>query len=47
MIDATGPETWLPVDRPDLRTEDEWHPSATGHEVIAAGMQMSLTSLAG
>ncbi|WP_316317627.1 SGNH/GDSL hydrolase family protein [Clavibacter michiganensis] len=47
VIDATGPETWLPVDRPALRTEDEWHPSATGHEVIAAGMQMSLTSLAG
>ncbi|RII93464.1 SGNH/GDSL hydrolase family protein [Clavibacter californiensis] len=47
VIDATGPESWLPVDRPELRTEDEWHPSATGHEAIAAGIQTSLTALAG
>jgi lysophospholipase L1-like esterase len=47
VIDATGPESWLPVDRPDLRTEDEWHPSVTGHEAIAAGIQSALTALAG
>ncbi|MFS4506903.1 SGNH/GDSL hydrolase family protein [Clavibacter sp. Sh2141] len=45
VIDATGPESWLPVDRPELRTEDEWHPSPDGHEAVAAGLQTALDAL--
>ena len=45
VIDATGPESWLPVDRPELRTEDEWHPSADGHEAVAAGLRAALERL--
>jgi lysophospholipase L1-like esterase len=45
VIDATGPESWLPTDRPELRTEDEWHPSADGHAAVAAGLQAALEAL--
>jgi lysophospholipase L1-like esterase len=45
VIDATGPESWLPLDKPELRTADTFHPSAPGHEAIAAGLQAALEAM--
>ena len=42
MIDAM---TWLPKDRPDLRTVDLWHPSVEGHKVIATEMANAINAL--
>ncbi|MBW8025279.1 SGNH/GDSL hydrolase family protein [Clavibacter michiganensis subsp. michiganensis] len=45
VIDSTGTESWLPADRPELRTVDTWHPSPAGQRAIADGLAAALQAL--
>jgi lysophospholipase L1-like esterase len=45
VVNATGDNSWLPADRPELLTPDLYHPSVLGHQAIAAGLANAINGL--